>query len=192
MTVASHEFAKILKNLGYNRFSRLQIRPITHVAQYYRAGALFLKCSFPNRNIKTLKEEFDVMRALDLPFIPKLHFYKKVGVVEIIAMDFIPGDVISESTYFTGLEDVVLEQIRAVFEKGYIHGDIKLDSFIIRDRSVYMIDFNRAYRHSGKVSFEASPDICGNNNSPRWGPSNFKCLKDKITLIKEKLGERHH
>lgn len=192
MTVASHEFEKVLRNLGYKKFDRLQIRPVTHVAQFYRAGHAFLKCSFPNRNIKTLKEEFDVMMALDLPFVPRLHFYKKIGTVEIIAMDFIPGDVISEATYFAGLENVVLEQIRAVFDKGYVHGDIKLDSFIIRDKSVHMIDFNRAYKHSGNISFEASPDMCGNNNSPRWGPSNFKCLKEKIALIKEKLDERHN
>jgi SAM-dependent methyltransferase len=181
------KFEKILELLGYKDYIRLPIRPKTHVSQYYRSGDLFFKFSLPNKNIKTLKEEYEVILALNLSFIPKVHSYKKFGNIELIVMDFVSGDIISENTYFKGLENVILEQIRAVFNRGFVHGDIKLDSFIVSGRDVYMIDFNRSYRLTGNVSFESSPDMCGNHNSPRWDPSNFKYLMRKISLIKENV-----
>jgi len=185
-----HSFEKILRSLGYDDYYRLPIRPLTHVAQYYRSGDLFFKFSFPNNNIKSLKEEYDIIISLDLPFIPKVHSYKKFGDVELIIMDFKSGGPISEDTYFDGLEDVVLGQIRAVFDRGFVHGDIKLDSFVVCGNEVYMIDFNRSYKLVHNVPFESSPDMCGNNNSKRWDPSNYKYLVKKINCFKGKTMKR--
>ncbi|MFD0589557.1 serine/threonine protein kinase [Paenibacillus sp. GCM10027627] len=118
---------------------------------------VLLKRNKPSKGktgIALLRRESELMGTLDHPQIPKWLHYGKRNRDEALIMEYIEGYNLEQVIYeqnetYTAeqalkLLEALLEPLRYLHERGYVHRDVRIPNVLIRNGAVYLIDLGLA------------------------------------------------
>jgi len=155
---------------------------------------------------KSLKNEFDILTAINTPWVPKVIFYAEHNNFTFLALEWLePFEQVVNKMEVGELWQAwndLTNLVKDLFKRNIVHTDIHELNICFRDDKLVLCDFEEARIVHQNLSFEESLDYCGENlygnvgffpSETGKGPPGLTCLlriRDVFRkLIKNKLPE---
>lgn len=149
---------KILEGQGITKIkianqNMWKLEPIytQYYSGYWENKKVFCKVCFDDV-YKVVKREYDILKrfqeegGLLSEHVPNVQLYFKENNVELIVTEYLDGvNLEKQSPDILNICEQMMQLLNEFRKKGIIHGDIRPSNFILKENTLYIIDFGTAY-----------------------------------------------